>query len=513
MSLHARGLRQAIRGGAVVIGLCLVAGSAWAVSCGPAPKAKPHRWTGGESFPPLPLPATPLRRSEKKRPPAPPALIGKIQYGKLIDGIDEQGKRYKFRSWTHAVGDMNGLLRQTRRTLGMRYRGVEINLSKFSFSPKELPVLYLSGREKFEFDPKLRAKLRVYLQDGGTLLANASSGSEEYMKAFAKEINTIFPRKKMRLLEEDHPIFNSYYKLRSVEQRDAEGKYFTERVALMGINIGTRTAVIFSPRDLACAWDNHTHDTGRRIWSKKHGPRDALRIGTNIMTYVLAEHKLGRHLANSKVYFEQGKPAGDSLVFAQVMHGGDWDPTPAGAMNLFKYAAANSTLGVKFRKQPVDLGKAEAFNHPILYMTGLHEFKLGEKEVRTLRGYLRGGGLLLAESSCGRKAFDAAFRREMKRVFPRAKFEALPADSAVYSAAGAGPVKTVTYSRMLRKNKPKLIAPSLEGITAGGKLVVIYSKYGLGDGWQGEHCPYALCYEQRDALKLGLNVLIYAMSH
>lgn len=508
MSISNKRLRLA----ALLLAVSLPAGEAWAVSCGPAPKAKPHRWTGGESFPPLPLPATPLRRSEKKRPPAPPALIGKIQYGKLVVGVDEKGKKYTFRAWTHAVGDMAGLMRQTQRALGLRYRGVQINLATFSFSPKEIPVLYLSGREKFEFDPKLRAKLRWYLQDGGTLLANASSGSEEYVKAFIKEINTLFPKRKMRVLEADHPIFKCYHKLGRVEQRQKDGKHFSGPLMLMGVNIGCRTAVIFSPYDLACAWDNHTHDEGRRVWSRKHGPRDARKIGVNIMTYALAEHKLGRHLASEKVYFEQDKPAGDSLVFAQVTHGGDWDPTPGAAMGLFKYAAANSTLGVKFRRQPVDLGKAEAFNHPLLYMTGHNAFKLSDAEVRTLRGYLRGGGLLLADACCGRKSFDAAFRREMKKVFPGAKLEELPADSPVYSAAGA-PVKTVTYSLMLRKNKPGLRKPALEGITVGGKLTVVYSRYGLGTGWQGEHCPYALCYEQKDALKLGLNILAYAMSH
>ncbi|MHC4915010.1 MAG: DUF4159 domain-containing protein [Planctomycetota bacterium] len=509
MFLHSKHLRIAFLIGC---SLTLAAGHALAVSCGPAPKAKPHRWTGGESFPPLPLPATPLRRSEKKRPPAPPALIGKIQYGKMVIGVDEKGQKYTFRAWTHAVGDMNGLLRQVNRSLGLRYRGVELKLATFSFSPREIPVLYLSGREKFEFTPELRAKLRWYLQDGGTLLANASSGSEEYVKAFVKEINTIFPKKKMRILEEDHPVYSCYHRLRAVEQRNKTGEYFTGPVMLMGINIGARTAVLFSPYDVACAWDSHTHDEGRRVWSRRHGSRDALRIGTNLITYALAEHKLGRHLASEKVYFEQEKPAGDSLVFAQVMHGGDWDPTPGGAMNLFRYATANSTLGVKFRKQPVDLGKAEAFSHPILYMTGLHDFQLSEVETRTLRGYLRGGGLLVADSSCGRKAFDAAFRREMKKVLPGAKFEPLPADSPVYSAAGE-PMKEVLYSPMLRKNRPELTAPSLEGVTVGGKLTVIYSRYGLGDGWQGEHCPYALCYEGRDALKLGLNILVYAMSH
>ena len=50
----------------------------------PPPPPKPSRIKAGEGLPPLPLPATPLRRSERKREPAKPALIGKIQYGKKV---------------------------------------------------------------------------------------------------------------------------------------------------------------------------------------------------------------------------------------------------------------------------------------------------------------------------------------------------------------------------------------------------------------------------------------------
>ena len=56
-------------------------GNSGPINCGPPPPAKPQHQTGGESFAPLPLPVTPLRRSEKKRPPSPPALIGKMAMG------------------------------------------------------------------------------------------------------------------------------------------------------------------------------------------------------------------------------------------------------------------------------------------------------------------------------------------------------------------------------------------------------------------------------------------------
>src|ERR1700761_147212 len=49
------------------------------------PIAKQNRISGGESFPPLPLPATPLRRTERKKEPAPPALVGKIDLN-ILDG-------------------------------------------------------------------------------------------------------------------------------------------------------------------------------------------------------------------------------------------------------------------------------------------------------------------------------------------------------------------------------------------------------------------------------------------
>ena len=95
--LERLGLATAI-GGAVEGGLGLPTfcwaddGDTGPVDCGPPPQAKPQHQTGGESFPPLPLPATPLRRSEKKRPPSPPALIGKASLGNTR-WMTKDGKR------------------------------------------------------------------------------------------------------------------------------------------------------------------------------------------------------------------------------------------------------------------------------------------------------------------------------------------------------------------------------------------------------------------------------------
>ena len=250
-------------------------------SCGPPPKAKPHRWTGGESFPPLPLPVTPLRRSEKKRPPAPPALMGKVQYGKRVSGVDENGRKYSYLDWTTDPGDMAGLMDYVTKVLNIKYRGVHTTFDKFSYNPAELPILYLTGHEGYELDDEIRKKLRWYLQDGGTLLCDACCGSDDFLKAWVKEMAHIFPHKKTRRLPDDHPIYNCFYKIDEVGYRVEGKKPFRDKPVLMGINIGCRTAVILTPYDLSCAWDGHTHEHGKRVWPRE----DAMKLGVNIVVY------------------------------------------------------------------------------------------------------------------------------------------------------------------------------------------------------------------------------------
>jgi hypothetical protein len=53
----------------------------------------------------------------------------------------------------------------------------------------------------------------------------------------------------------------------------------------------------------------------------------------------------------------------------------------------------------------------------------------------------------------------------------------------------------------------------LEGITIGGTTPVIYCPFGLGGGWRGFDHPYALDIASEDAMKLGVNILLYSMTH
>ena len=475
------------------------------IDCGPPPKAAPQHRTGGESFPPLPLPATPLRRSEKKKPPAPPALIGKMAMGP-IRWQTKDGKRVQYRDWTTDPADMHTLLEWTADKLGIKYGSVEADFGHFSYDPRELPALLFAGHNKFELSDEIRTNLARYVLDGGSIIADACCGWKDFSESFRHEMELVFPGRPLRKLLPDDPIFASYYKLGNFTYKGGDGKEYTGAPCLEGIDFGCRTGVVFSPCDLTCGWDGHEHPRGTRVIIEQ-----ARHIGANIITYLLGTYQLGRFLSSTKVYHEAKAASRDDFIFAQLKHGGDWNPDPSAVHNLLKHARDNSTLDVKFKREDVELTDTKTATYPLLYMTGHREFQWTADEVARLQRFLKAGGILLADACCGRVTFDMAFRREIGKVFSQSKLERLPLDHPLYHCHYD--IKAVDYTPRTREDFGAFESPELEGISLDGKLAVIYSKFDLGNGW--EQFPHAYSYGLKDesALQLGTNAIVYAITH
>lgn len=496
-------------GGVTVGGIGLPA-LAWAedsgpVDCGPPPKAKPQHRTAGEGFAPLPLPVTPLRRTEKKKPPAPPALIGKMAMGP-IKWITRDGKRVQHRDWMTDPADISTLLSWTSEKLGINYRSIEGDFAHFSYDPRELPALLFAGHDKFELVDPVRRQLGRYVMDGGTIIGDACCGWKDFAESFRREMEAIFPGRPLRKLLPEEPVFSSYYKLGSFHYKKGDGSVSEGEPCLEGIDFGCRTGVIFSPADMTCGWDGHEHPRGTRVVIDQ-----ARQVGANLVTYILGSYQLGRFLSSTKVYFESTAPSRDDFVFAQIEHEGDWDPDPSAVHNLLKHAKENSTLEVKFKREHVQLKDPKTATYPLLYMTGHREFQWTSEEVGRLQRYLKAGGMLLADACCGRMAFDTAFRAQIARVLPDAKLEKLPPDHPLYRCHYE--IGQVEYTPRVREDFGEFDSPELEGITLDGRLAVIYSRFDLGNGW--EQFPHAYAYGLKDesALQIGTNAIVYAITH
>lgn len=475
------------------------------VDCGPPPKAKPQNRTGGESFPPLPLPATPLRRTEKKRPPAPPSLVGKMALGP-VRFVKRGGERVQYRDWMTDPADLDSLHSWTNEKLGIHYGKAEADFDHFSFDPRELPALLFAGHNAFTIDDRVKPLLVRYVLDGGMIIGDACCGWKDFNDAFRREMAALFPDRPMRKLAADDPLLSSYYKLHDFTYQKADGSKYQDTPCLEGISFGCRTGVVYSPADLTCGWDGHDHPRGLRVAIDQ-----SRQVGANYVTYLLGSYQLGRFLSSTKVYHEADAPSRDDFIFAQVVHEGDWDPDPSAVHNLLKHVRDNSTLTIKFKRVEVRLGDPRATSYPLLYMTGHHDFRWTDKEAAWLQRYLKAGGMLLADACCGRAAFHLAFARELKKALPDSTLEDIPLDHPIYSAHYD--IKRVSYTPRVAEDFGAVNAPKLQGVTLDGRLAVVYSRFDLGNGWEQFPHPYAYGYVDKDALAIGTNVIVSAVTH
>jgi len=472
------------------------------------PRAKPNRRSAGEGIPPLPLPATPLRRSERKRQPAPPALVGMIRFsGKQYKIVD--GERQAVDAFPTTQIDIERLMSYANSRLRIRYRYVPTSLGKFSWDPSELPLLYVTGWTPMpRLSDELIGSLRRYLYDGGTLVIHAQCGRREFVDTARREINRMLPNRELAPIDTDSPLFHAYYNIDKMRVRKDSEPFRDMPPYLEAVYLGCRPAIIFSPIDLNCGWDVVNNPIEGGILYHQD---DAVRLGVNIITATLANLQYARAWGAEKIFHQQGAKTRDQLVIAQVVHDGDWDPTPHALPNLMKYIQKNTTLNVQFKRATADLAGVEVFKHPVLYMTGLRDFKLTTDQVARLRNYLQSGGVLVADAAAGRKAFDVAFRREIKRVLPKGELKPISLESTIYQTPYR--VRAVDYSELVKSQDPSLNAPTLRGITIDGQLGVIYSPFSLSNGWEQLAFAYNRGYADSDALRLGVNIFAYALTH
>lgn len=465
-------------------------------TCGPPPRKNPERQTSAESMPPLPLPAVPMRRSEPKAEPAPPLMAAKLEYGTTQD-------------WNTDPGDLDFLMRQVRSALGLWYGWKNLNVNELVALHKadkrlKIPALYISGHEAFQFTPDQRAALRQYLLDGGTLFGDACCGRPEFARSFEAEVREMFPDRPLAPLELDHPLFRAYYRYQTVNYVDYRNGGKAEYAAapqFLGLTLGCRTAVLFTPADVSCGWDDHTHATGFRML-----PGDAMRLGINLISYVAAM----RTLADSQATTREVKAANESprsqFTLAQVKHHGDWNPDPNSSVQLLRHLAGESSLAVGFDLKGVDATEAKIAPYPFLYLTGFRDPRFTNDELGALRRHLQAGGFLFVNNASGYTAFDRHARALVAKLFPDQPLAKLSPDHELFKAFAPQP-----DGRDRQTGQPRPV--ELEAVTLRGRAAFVYSRNDAVTHLKRVSDPFGNGYDADTCQALVLNIVAYAMQH
>jgi hypothetical protein len=479
----------------------------WLVPLGQPPRAAPRRISGGEGVPPLPLPATPLRRSERKREPAPPTFIGKVVWGESAEYTYADGQTAQVADWNLCPDDVAQLMRKTGRWFGMNYGSQAVSLASFEPDPALTPVLFFSGVRTLKMTDQQLALLRQYVSRGGMIVFDSIAGSPYFHDAALRISRQLVPDEPVRAIPLDHPL---YHMLADATQVKYGRNLDSTQPALEGLYVGSRIACLVSRYGLGCGWDDH--DVPLLEKAVFYDVDSANRLGINMVAYAVGYADAARQEARPEAFglIDEKRPT-DELVFAQIRHGGAWNVHPGAAATLLRRMRQETSLGVSLKRVSVELGKDDSSKFAFLYLEGLDDFVLSGAEVDALRAFLDRGGTLVVNNGLGLSTFDQAVRRELARVLPGHAFADVPADHAVFSAVR--PIPEATYTPLVQSLLPSLRQPVLEAITIDTDLRVIYSKYDMAGAWLGCDYPLSKAYASESGAELGMNVLMYAMTH
>ncbi|NIP77666.1 MAG: DUF4159 domain-containing protein [Gemmatimonadetes bacterium] len=170
-------------------------------------------------------------------------------------------------------------------------------------------------------------------------------------------------------------------------------------------------------------------------------------------------------------------------------------------------------------EHPIPLEDPELRRYPFLYAVEVGRMDLTDGEAEALRGYLLAGGFLVVDDFWGTREW-AAFERNIRKVLPDRPIVDLPRDHPVfhtyYEIDEIVQVPAVNFrARGGRTWERDGRVPHVRGIFGedGRLLVAINWNTDLGDAWEWADLPeYPLEYSTF-AYEMGVNFIVYAMSH
>jgi len=170
-------------------------------------------------------------------------------------------------------------------------------------------------------------------------------------------------------------------------------------------------------------------------------------------------------------------------------------------------------------ENPVRLTDPELGKYPFLYTVEVGYMALTEGEVEGLRRYLQAGGFLVVDDFWGTMEWEN-FQAQFARILPGYPIVDLPLTHPIFNCFyDVKEIVQVPNVGQGMQGGPTWEAdgyyPEVKGIfdEEGRLMVVINWNTDLGDAWEWAENPYYPLRFSTYAYQMGVNYIIYAMSH
>ena len=184
--------------------------------------------------------------------------------------------------------------------------------------------------------------------------------------------------------------------------------------------------------------------------------------------------------------------------------GGDWYNGPTEVPNLMAELMRRTTIDADPNEKILEITD-QLYLYPLVFVTGHGNIKFEKEEASRLKTYLLNGGFMYADDDYG---MDKSFRREMKKVFPDKEMVEVPLDHPIYYSFYGFP-----------DGVPKIHEhdggpPRAYGIFHKGRMIVYYThNTNISDGWDNPKVHNDPPEIRERAFKMGINIVVYALTH
>lgn len=229
----------------------------------------------------------------------------------------------------------------------------------------------------------------------------------------------------------------------------------------------------------------------------------------------------------------------DVFTFARIQYdsyggrGGGWGGRrgrwaidyPDAELNLAYRLQQMTSLSVNPESAVVRLDEDPLADYPFLYMVEPGSLTFRETEVTALRSYLLNGGFLMVDDFWGEDEW-MNLEYELKRVFPNREMHELPIEHPifhiVFDLKEKPQVPSIRHAlayqgtgRTWEDEDAKEVHYRAIFDDQGRMMVIICHNTDLGDGWEreGESEWYFREFAEKKAYPMGINIIVYAMTH
>ncbi len=190
------------------------------------------------------------------------------------------------------------------------------------------------------------------------------------------------------------------------------------------------------------------------------------------------------------------------IALLKYRGGGDWYSVVDALENLTKFCNKEMQMNLSNEYATIDVGSAEIFNYPFLFLTGHGNVVFSDIEAENLRIYLLAGGFLFIDDDYG---IDPYIRPAMKKVFPDISFTELPFQHPIYHQKYDFPKGLPKVHQ--HSDKP----PQGFGLLNKGRLMCFYGyESNISDGWESPGVHKDPEEIRQQSLKMGANIIRFA---